>query len=90
MHERSARTQQPGGIFLQFVSGNPDDLPIPDDFGAAAGAVGFGVLKAAQAIGDLQALRAAGRTVARVHLGNEGPGVAAGLRALARAVRPLS
>ena len=31
----------PGGIFLQLVSANPDDLTIPDDFGAAAGSIGF-------------------------------------------------
>jgi hypothetical protein len=80
---------QAGGVFVQLVSANPDDLPIPDDFGAADGGVGFGVLKAAQSIGDLQALVAAGRRVARVRLGDEGPGVAASLHALARAVRAL-
>jgi hypothetical protein len=79
----------PGGSFIQLVSANPDDLAIPDDFGTAAGAVGFGVLKAAQSFGDLQALAAAGRSVLRVRLGNEGPGVAAALRALARDVRAL-
>jgi glucose-6-phosphate isomerase len=80
---------QPGGIFVQLVSANPDDLPIPDDFGAAAGAVGFGILKTAQSIGDLRALEAARRPVLRVLLGDEGPGVAAALRALARAVQVL-
>ena len=77
----------PGGIFLQLVSDNPDDLAIPDDFGSAAGSMGFGVLKCAQSIGDLRALAGAGRRVARVRLGSEGPGVAAGIGALARAVR---
>ena len=79
----------PGGRFLQLVSDNPDDLAIPDDFGAAPGSTGFGVLKNAQSIGDLRALEAAGRRVVRVRLGGEGPGVAAALRAIARALREL-
>ena len=56
------------GLFLQITADDPDDLAIP-----GAG-YGFGTLKAAQALGDLQALSEAGRRVARVHLkGKQGP-----------------
>ncbi len=56
------------GLFLQITADDTDDLAIP-----GAG-YGFGTLKAAQALGDLQALSEAGRRVARVHLkGKQGP-----------------
>jgi hypothetical protein len=56
------------GLFLQITADDPDDLAIP-----GAG-YGFGTLKAAQALGDFQALSEAGRRVARVHLkGKQGP-----------------
>jgi len=56
------------GLFLQITADDADDLAIP-----GAG-YGFGTLKAAQALGDLQALSEAGRRVARVHLkGKQGP-----------------
>jgi len=56
------------GLFLQITADDPDDPAIP-----GAG-YGFGTLKAAQALGDLQALSEAGRRVARVHLkGKQGP-----------------
>ncbi len=56
------------GIFLQITADDTDDLAIP-----GAG-YGFGILKAAQSLGDLQALSEAGRRVARVHLkGKQGP-----------------
>lgn len=52
------------GIFIQFVTQPPaDDLPIPDAAGNATSSLSFGVLKAAQALGDAAALRAAGRRV---------------------------
>lgn len=52
------------GVFIQFVSQPPaEDLPIPDAAGKAASSLSFGVLKAAQALGDAAALRAAGRRV---------------------------
>jgi hypothetical protein len=41
--------------------------------------MGFGVLKTAQAVGDWQALLAAGRRVIRFHLGDD---VVGGLRKL--------
>lgn len=52
------------GIFIQFVTQPPaDDLPIPNEAGSPASALSFGVLKAAQALGDAAALHAAGRRV---------------------------
>jgi hypothetical protein len=52
------------GLFVQFVTQPPvDDQSIPDEAGAAASSLSFGVLKAAQALGDAAALRAAGRRV---------------------------
>lgn len=52
------------GVFIQFVTQPPaEDLPIPDAAGQAASSLSFGVLKAAQALGDAAALRAAGRRV---------------------------
>lgn len=54
------------GVFIQFVTEPPsanEDLSIPDAAGQAASSLSFGVLKAAQALGDAAALRAAGRRV---------------------------
>ncbi|QYK50326.1 MAG: hypothetical protein KF701_07980 [Anaerolineales bacterium] len=52
------------GLFIQFVTQPPaNDLPIPDEAGKPDSALSFGVLKAAQALGDAAALRAAGRRV---------------------------
>ena len=51
------------GLFLQLVSSQEEDIPIP---GAP---YGFAALASAQALGDLQALRAAGRRVASVRVG---------------------
>ncbi|MDO8473906.1 MAG: glucose-6-phosphate isomerase, partial [Dehalococcoidia bacterium] len=50
------------GLFLQITAGRRSDVPVPGQ------PYTFGVLADAQALGDLQALRAAGRQVARVHL----------------------
>ena len=52
------------------------DAAIPDTAGDHASHMTFGVLKAAQAMGDEQALRNAGRRILRVHLG---PDVVGGL-----------
>jgi len=53
----------PTGCFLQLVADHPADVPIP---GAAES---FGMLIDAQALGDLESLRAHGRPVLRVGLG---------------------
>ena len=50
------------GVFIQVVAGDEADLSIPGK------AYTFGTLKAAQALGDLESLRAHGRRVARVRL----------------------
>jgi transaldolase/glucose-6-phosphate isomerase len=53
---------RPNGIFIQLTGEDKDDMAIP-----GAG-YGFSTLKAAQALGDLQTLRDAGRRIVRVHL----------------------
>jgi transaldolase / glucose-6-phosphate isomerase len=65
------------GVFLQITADDAQDLPVPDQ------KYTFGVVKAAQARGDLQVLEERGRRALRVHLG---PDVRAGLAALASAV----
>ena len=62
------------GLFLQLVGGSGIDLPVPGE------PFGFRALAEAQAIGDYEALRAAGRRVVRVRL--EGDPEAAILRLL--------
>ena len=53
---------RPNGIFIQLTGEDKEDMAIP-----GAG-YGFSTLKAAQALGDLQTLRDAGRRIVRVHL----------------------
>ncbi|HYK41803.1 MAG TPA: glucose-6-phosphate isomerase [Thermoanaerobaculia bacterium] len=67
----------PSGVFLQITAEPREDVAIPGKPWS------FGQVVAAQAAGDLAALRSRGRRAARVHLG---PDVAAGLRELDRAV----
>jgi glucose-6-phosphate isomerase len=45
------------GVFIQFVTKNEKDLPIPDEAGSDQSQMPFGVLKTAQALGDGQALK---------------------------------
>ena len=63
LHKGGANT----GLFLQITSRRDRDLQIPGE------EFSFGVLADAQAKGDLGALQAAGRRVARIHLDSEGP-----------------
>jgi glucose-6-phosphate isomerase len=52
------------GLFIQFVTPPPQqDIAIPKSAGSAESELSFGVLKVAQAMGDAQALRQAGRRV---------------------------
>lgn len=51
------------GLFIQFVPKTREDIAIPTEAGSAESEISFGVLKAAQALGDAEALRAAGRRV---------------------------
>jgi glucose-6-phosphate isomerase len=71
------------GVFLQITADDPFDVPVPGQ------AYTFGVIKAAQARGDLAVLAGRRRRVLRVHLSTD---VAAGLETLARLVdgAPLS
>lgn len=59
------------GLFIQFTSDALQDLAIPDQAGEAASSISFGVLKLAQALGDGEALRSAGRHLIRFHLGRD-------------------
>ncbi len=61
------------GVFLQITCDDAADLRVPDR------RYTFGVVKAAQARGDLEVLAERGRRALRVHLG---PDVAAGLKTL--------
>jgi glucose-6-phosphate isomerase len=53
------------GLFIQLVSDNETDLPIPDEPGQSLSSISFGVLKKAQAFGDYQALKEVNRRIIR-------------------------
>mgnify|MGYP000365567518 CR=1 FL=1 len=55
------------GVFIQVTCDDAEDLSIPDE------PYTFGVLKAAQALGDLKSLTAKERRVIRVHVGADVP-----------------
>jgi glucose-6-phosphate isomerase/transaldolase/glucose-6-phosphate isomerase len=57
------------GLFIQLTADDVEDVPIPDEPGSTASSITFGTLKAAQAMGDRQALLSRGRRVLRLHLG---------------------
>jgi len=61
------------GLYLLLTADHPIDIPIPGQ------PYSFGVLVAAQAIGDMAALQSLGRRVVRIHLGTD---PVAGLRRL--------
>ena len=61
------------GLFLQITGDDFEDAPIPDEAGGRSSHLRFGVLKAAQALGDRQALMEAGRRVLRLHLKGDAP-----------------
>jgi hypothetical protein len=61
------------GLFLQLTADDAEDIDVPGR------PYTFGVLKRAQAQGDLEALRKHGRRVMRIHLGSD---VAQGLAAV--------
>jgi hypothetical protein len=69
------------GLFIQITADDPRDAPIPDVLGQPDSSISFGVLKAAQAIGDRRALEQSGRRVIRFHLGSDLLGGLARLRA---------
>lgn len=53
----------PNGVFIQITCDDPQDVPVPGQ------KYTFGIVKAAQAQGDLAVLRERGRRWLRVHLG---------------------
>jgi hypothetical protein len=60
------------GLFIQLTAdNNPQDAAIPDEAGSPHSSISFGVLKDAQALGDLRALLYAWRRVIRFHLGRD-------------------
>ena len=66
------------GIFLQVTCDDRDDLPVPDH------KYTFGIVKAAQARGDLEVLAERGRRALRVHLSSD---VSGGLAKLEGAMK---
>jgi hypothetical protein len=69
------------GVFLQVTANDAQDLPVPGE------PYTFGIIKAAQARGDFQALTDRGRRAVRVHLENLDQGLAVLDRAVAEALR---
>jgi transaldolase/glucose-6-phosphate isomerase len=65
------------GLFIQVTAEDASDLPVPGH------RYTFGVVKAAQARGDLSVLAERGRRALRAHLGRD---LTAGLAALRRAI----
>lgn len=60
------------GLFVQLITQLPTpDLPIPVSAGTSESELSFGVLKVAQAMGDAQALRQAGRRVLSFEIGGD-------------------
>ncbi len=68
------------GLFIQLTANDLIDVDIPDRIGSADSTLTFGMLKAAQALGDWQALLDAGRRIIRFHWKIN---AAAGLKTLA-------
>jgi transaldolase/glucose-6-phosphate isomerase len=65
------------GLFLQLTADDLEDVSIPDQ------PYTFGVLRRAQALGDLQALRKHRRRAIRIHLGAD---IAQGVESLSKAI----
>jgi RpiB/LacA/LacB family sugar-phosphate isomerase len=73
---------RPSGLFIQITGEDKEDMGIP-----RAG-YGFSTLKAAQALGDLQALREAGRRIVRIHIeGDQAQGMQRLVRAVQRTIK---
>jgi len=53
------------GLFIQITSSTGNDIQIPDNPGEVSSTISFGILKSAQALGDMQALLNKGREVLR-------------------------
>ncbi len=59
------------GLFIQFLGTPPEDTLIQDEMGSAESSLSFGVLEAAQAGGDAQALLNNRRKLIQFRLGND-------------------
>jgi transaldolase/glucose-6-phosphate isomerase len=68
------------GVFLQFTADDRQDLPIPGE------PYSFGIMKRAQALGDLRALQRRGRRVLRIHFTAD---VSDGLSRVRRAITAI-
>jgi hypothetical protein len=68
------------GLYVQITQDDAEDVSIPGR------SYTFGILKQAQALGDMEALRDAGRRVIRLNVGRD---PAAGLRRLAQAFQTI-
>lgn len=66
------------GVFLQVTADDTEELPVPQQ------KYTFGIVKSAQARGDLKVLNDRGRRALRVHLGKD---VAKGLKSLTAAIK---
>jgi transaldolase / glucose-6-phosphate isomerase len=73
------------GRFIQITCDDTFDLAIPNEAGSERSSMTFGILKAAQAMGDGEALRAAGRQIIRLHI--SGPYITAAINRIAQKVR---
>jgi len=71
------------GLFIQITADHAQDIAIPDEAGTFNSNMTFGVLQAAQAMGDRQELLEGGRKVIRFHLKGD---VLVGLARLTRAL----
>lgn len=72
------------GLFIQFLSDMPQDVPIPDKPGEPASSITFGVIKNAAALGDRQALKDVGRNVITFDLGRD---IVGGLKKLNESIK---
>jgi hypothetical protein len=73
------------GRFIQITCDDAFDLAIPDEAGSESSSMTFGILKAAQAMGDGEALKAAGRQLIRFHI--SGPDLTAAINRMAQTIR---
>jgi glucose-6-phosphate isomerase len=73
------------GLFIQITCNDVFDLAIPDEAASESSSMTFGILKAAQAMGDGEALKAAGRQFIRLHI--SGPDITAAINRVAQEVR---
>lgn len=71
------------GLFIQITSQPPTDINIPEEAGSPKSYISFGVLNAAQALGDHQALVDGNRKIIRFHIVGD---IAAGINTLTNSI----